>query len=263
MMRDLTRVEIGELLGVEDHTRTPGGDTVADRKPGHQRLGAFFQREETDRGCALTRLDGLRPSLHDEELAGLSVLRPLDVHRCVGGVDLRVVPLDRDGPPRELEDLVRRERESLPLFLRNGLTPDLLVTDHVIDEAYLFRADLGPNDRTMPELERRLVHVDLIRSDAALNDALAEPPARGHEDDPTMAGVRIERKDDACARQIGTHHLLYSDREGDLPRPPDVAAVERDVATELDQAIAFAEAGTLEDVQDLATDVLSPQEVSA
>ena len=39
----------------------------------------------------------------------------------------------------------------------------------------------------------------------------------------------------------------------------DLPAIEREVAAELEEATAFAEAGTLENVRDLAKDVLSPQ----
>ena len=56
--------------------------------------------------------------------------------------------------------------------------------------------------------------------------------------------------------------LLRGSADGVLTED-DLAAIEREVATELDEAIAFAEAGTLEDVADLAKDVLSPQAVSA
>ena len=62
---------------------------------------------------------------------------------------------------------------------------------------------------------------------------------------------------EACERLQELLHALIGERDGDLL----VAALERDVAREVEEAVAFAEAGTLEPVESLLRDVTTPKEM--
>lgn len=50
----------------------------------------------------------------------------------------------------------------------------------------------------------------------ALHDIFAKTVGGVDEHDVAKSGLGIEREDDATAREVGAHHLLYADAEGDL-----------------------------------------------
>src|SRR5690606_4348851 len=65
-----------------DHLGHAGADALADGTALAQDLAPTLQVVALDGGGAGTRLHRLGPGLHDEQLTGDAVLRPLDVHRA-------------------------------------------------------------------------------------------------------------------------------------------------------------------------------------
>ncbi len=67
----------------------------------------------------------------------------------------------------------------------------------------------------MAGLERRLVHVELVRVDRTLDDVLAEAVRAGDEGHVAEAGLGVEREEHAGAGEVRADHLHHADRQGD------------------------------------------------
>src|SRR6185437_1141480 len=65
-----------------DHAGFAGADLLADRAAFGQHLAFLAEVEALQLGRVRTRLHRFRARLHDVDLAGVAVLRPLDVHRA-------------------------------------------------------------------------------------------------------------------------------------------------------------------------------------
>src|SRR6185436_9376057 len=100
------------LLGIANHARAAGAYALADAAARDQRARALAQRVAANR-AARAALHGFRARLKNEDLAGLAVLAPLDVHRTA------VVFLDRQRLTRERQDLLVRQREASALGFGN------------------------------------------------------------------------------------------------------------------------------------------------
>ena len=70
-------------------------------------------------------------------------------------------------------------------------------------------------DRVVAGAQRRLVDVELVRIDRALDHGLAEAPRCGDEHDVTEAGVGVEREHDAARAEVAAHHVLDAGGERD------------------------------------------------
>jgi hypothetical protein len=64
--------------------------------------------------------------------------------------------------------------------------------------------------------KRRLVDVEFVGIDGALDDVFAQSVDARDEDDITKAGLRIQRECDAAGGAVGSDHLHHADRKGDL-----------------------------------------------
>ena len=82
-----------------------------------------------------------------------------------------------------------------------------------IDHALLLGTDLAAQDGVFAGPERRLVDVELIRIDRALDDHLAETIAAGDKHRITEPGFGIEGEQDAGGTDIRAHHELHARRQ--------------------------------------------------
>ncbi len=153
----------------------------------------------------------LRARLEHEELPGLAVLPPLDVHRRIGAPLARVVFFDLQRPAGELQHVLVGDG-GLPAQLgrhRRQRRPALAV-DHPLLLAPDGLPDQGPE--TLPQ--RVLVHIELVRHHLALDDGLAQPVARGNQHHAAVAGLGVQREEDPRCRAVAAHHLLHAHAEG-------------------------------------------------
>ena len=160
-------------------------------------------------------LHRLGPRLQDVELAVDAVLAPLDVHRPA------VVLLDDERVAGELGDVVVGEREAVALLGGGVERGDELAAGGAIlgrgeRHADQLRAEVPADDRLLAVPERRLVDVELVGIDGALDDRLAEPVARGDEDDVGKAALGVDREHHAGGADVAAHHALDACREGDV-----------------------------------------------
>ena len=80
----------------------------------------------------------------------------------------------------------------------------------------MLAAERAAQDRAVTLAEGRLVDVELVRIDLALDDVLAKAPGAGDENHVAEPGFGIEREDDAARGEIGADHLHDADRQRHL-----------------------------------------------
>ena len=85
-----------------------------------------------------------------------------------------------------------------------------------VDHPHLLATQRPAQNGAVSEAKRRLVDVEFIGIDRALDDVFAKPVDTGDEDDVTKAGFRIQRECNAAGGAVGPHHLHHADRKGDL-----------------------------------------------
>ena len=88
--------ERAQIGGAGDDADDAGADLLADRLAAHQHVAAALQRVSFVEPGFAPRGHGLRPRLHDVQLAVVGVLRPFDVHRHGMAGELRIMLLDAD-----------------------------------------------------------------------------------------------------------------------------------------------------------------------
>ena len=85
-----------------------------------------------------------------------------------------------------------------------------------VDHANLLATEPPPQDAAKSLLQGRLVNVELVRIDLALDDGFAEAVTARDENHIAKPGFGIEREDDATGADIRTDHFHHGDGEGDL-----------------------------------------------
>ena len=85
-----------------------------------------------------------------------------------------------------------------------------------VNHANLLATEPPPQDAAKSLLQGRLVNVELVRIDLALDDGFAEAVTARDENHIAKSGFGIEREDDATGANIRTNHLHHGDGEGDL-----------------------------------------------
>jgi hypothetical protein len=205
---------VDELLDVGralDDARRSGGDRVADRRTGDEQVAAAGQPMHRELGRAASRLHGLGPGLHDEQLARDAVLGPLHVHRAP------VVPFDGDRPTREGENILIAQYQARALgggrLLDAGAHRSAGAEHHL---GRLLTDGLLDDRRQGGVVEERLEDDVLVGVDDALHDRLAEAPRRADHHDIRKAAVGVDREHHAGAAGIRAHHALHADRERDI-----------------------------------------------
>ena len=203
--------ELVDVLGALDDAHAAGDDGLADRQAGDQFSALFGDVVPLERARCTARLHGFGPSLDDEHVAGLAVLRPFHVHRAA------VVLLDGAGPAGEGEDLGVGEDVGGAFGLGGRHVEGRAVLARPVDHLDRLLAALLLDDRRQRGVgEQRLEHLVFVGIDGALHDVLAEAEGGVDEDDLVEAGLGVEGEHDAGAAEVGAHHVLDADRQGDL-----------------------------------------------
>ena len=200
----VARLDLVHFLRVGDDADRADADFLANGTAGGQHLGELLEPELLDLAGAGLRLHGFRARLQDIELAVDAVPAPLDVHRpaVVGLDDHRVAGqlhdlgvVDREAVAQRFLDILGDRRAAGGLFGGEGHA------DHL-------RAEVAAHDGMLAGSQHRLVHVELVGVDRALDDGFAEAVAGGDEDRVAEAGFGIEREHHAGGALVGTHHAL-------------------------------------------------------
>ena len=156
-----------------------------------------------------TRTHGFRARLHNEQLAGMTVFRPFDIHRTT------VVLLDLHRLLGQFLHFFVSQGENVALFLRHIFDRYLLTVflGRRVDHADFFRTHGATNDSRTVSRQRRFMHVEFIRVNGPLHDHLAQAPCRGDKHHLIETGFGIDGEHDAGRREVRTHHPLHTRRE--------------------------------------------------
>jgi len=159
-------------------------------------------------------LHGFGARLQDVELAVAAVAAPFDVHRAA------VVLLDHQRVFGQLDGVGVAERIAVALLGRRVLGLHQLALCRTVarreHHALQLRAEPASDDRLLACAQHRLVHVELVGVDAALNHHLPEAVARGDEHHLIEARFGVDREHHAGAPEVGAHHALHAGRQGDV-----------------------------------------------
>ena len=85
-----------------------------------------------------------------------------------------------------------------------------------VDHLDLLGAERAAQHAARCPPEGRLVDVELVRIDRALDDVLAQAPGAGDEHRVAKAGLGVDREHHPGAGEVGADHLLHADRERHL-----------------------------------------------
>ncbi len=209
--QNIAVLDLVHLLDRGNVAHAARAHTLADR-------AAFDQHIMTGRIQLITLerrgvgFHGFGPGLQDEELAGLAVLAPFDIHRPA------VVALDDQGLGGERFGIGVGERE-----------PRLIGGVHVHELGGLAMAAIGgidhldglaaldpTQDRRAPGIDIVLVDIELVGIDRALNHGLAQAPGAGDEDHLVETGFGIDGEHHTAGAGVGAHHALDAGRQGHL-----------------------------------------------
>ena len=194
-----------------DDLGSSGADLLADAAAGANHIGLALQRKALD-GPAAAALYCFGSCLQDVQLVIAAVFAPLDIHRAA------IVLFDRNGHAREFDDVfvAQRKRMAVSLVDIHGFyrpARGRVVAEYHLDR---FAAEVLPQDRVIAVFQRRLVNVELVGIDGALDDRFAEAVGRGDEYRVAEPGFGIQSKDDAGRTEVAADHHLHAGRQGDL-----------------------------------------------
>jgi hypothetical protein len=157
-------------------------------------------------------LHRLGPGLQDVELAVLTVLAPLDVHRAA------VVLLDDQRVLGQLGHVGIVQRIAVAQFRRVVHGAHQLAGGQALVRGREFHADqlgsqVAADDGLLAGLQARLVHIELIGIDGALHHRLAQAVAGGDEDHVFEAALGVDGEHHAGRTDIAAHHALHAGRQ--------------------------------------------------
>ena len=134
------------------------------------------------------RTHGFWTRLNNEQLAGMTVFRPFDVHWTT------VVLLDLYRLLRQFLHFFVSQGENVTLFLRDIFNGHLLTVflGRRVNHADFFRTHCATDDRRTVSRQGRFVHVEFIRVNGALHDHFAQTPGRRNKDDLVETGFGID-----------------------------------------------------------------------
>ena len=205
------------LVGRVESTHDPRGGAGADRQALEQHRPVTGDVVRRQGGTAAAGLHRLGPGLHDEQIAGHAVLRPLDVHRTP------VVVLDDDRPPCQGQQVGVVEHQPISLVLggvdrRRGTGLVVVAADSVVIDDLETLAPERPLDDGGRRLvvEERLEHPIAVGVDHARHDGLAQPPGGVDQHVVGKAALRVDGEDHPGRTGVGPDHLLDADRQCDV-----------------------------------------------
>jgi hypothetical protein len=207
---DIARLDLIHVVGAMHHPGRAGADAMADTAAGGQdgALGAQVVALQDIAGAAL---DGLGTGLDHIEETIQPVLRPLDVHGPA------IVVLDQDRLLGQFHDLGVGDGEAQTIRLRHLLGEDLLgATGLGIDHAQSLAAHIAAQHGGPARGQGRLVDIELVGIDGALDHHFAQAIAGGDKDGVAETRFRVQGKHDAGGGEVAAHHALDAGGEGDV-----------------------------------------------
>ena len=198
-------------VGVIDPFRDARGDPVADRSALGDYLASALEHIGFQRRCAVLGGHRLGAGLDDVELSVQTVLGPLHVHRPP------VVRLDGARVAGQLQDVLIGDAEPSTVGLWCG-DVSRRVLRLTLDEDHLHRlvADEAAQHGAVAGEIGRLVDVELVGVDGALNHILAKAVVARHEDGVAKPRLGVDGEHHTGRSDIGAHHLHHADRQGHL-----------------------------------------------
>ena len=150
--QNLALLELADELRALDDAHRARGNLLADAASGDEHRPAMLEFVNLDHVHVALRLHSFRPGLEDEQFAGVSVLRPFDVHRRRVPFLGRVVVFDDAGPAGELQDFLVGDRELRAVAGRDRNVLHHLSAADVINEFEFLCANDLLKDRFEPGL---------------------------------------------------------------------------------------------------------------
>ena len=124
--------------------------------------------------------------------------------------------LDHARPAGQREDLVVSDGEPVSIAWRDRHVFDHSFAADVVDELEFLVANRLLKNRTTAVLQRRFENIILVGIDRTLNDVLAESVSCVDQHRVAKTRFGVDREHDARRPEIGAHHALHANREGDL-----------------------------------------------
>ncbi len=191
------------LIHLADGRDDPGRactDLVADGTPFDQHLAGLLESKTLQGVGLLAAAHGFRARLDDVELAILTILGPLDIHRAA------VVLLDDEGLSGQIHHLFVGDAETAALCIHGIDDLHLTAVTGIVGVGHLDKLGaqgLAHHGGT-PALEGRLVHIELVRVDGPCTTISPRPWA------PVMKTTSL--KPDSVSRVNMTPEAARSER---------------------------------------------------
>ena len=203
--------EVRQTPEVVHPFRHARGDLLTDRPALGQYLASALEHIGLQRRRAALGGHRLRAGLDDVELPVETVFGPLHVHRSL------VVLLDGACIAGQLENVLIGEAEASTVGLRRRDVAGRVLR-LTLDEDHLHRLvpDQAAQHGAVAGQVSRLVDVELIGVDGALNHVLAKAVGACHEDDVVEARLGVDGEHHTRRGKVGAHHLHHADRQRDL-----------------------------------------------
>ncbi len=202
-----------DLLDSFDYPHRPLRDLVPDTTPLHQYSPPFLEVVGFQLVAFLHRLHGFRTRLHDEKVAGKTILSPFHVHRARNSPLGAVMIFDNTSPAGEGQDVIVRHGELAPLSQRHREILHHLATADIVDQLEFFRPEDFLQDGAMASLQRRLEDIVLIGIHRPLHDVFTQSVSRINQHGITKSSFGVDGEHHARGRQVRTYHPLHADRE--------------------------------------------------
>ena len=170
-------------MGTGNDPDFAGGDLLADRAARREHWAGAFQRIDLESIWRASRGGRFRSSLDDIEPAVLAVLGPFNVHWGRASGQLGIVVLDADCITGELEDFCVGEAKAFACRVGGWNVSGRGVLPFCINQLHLLPAERATQYGTVALAKGRLVHIELVGIDPALDDIFAESPDTCEEDD--------------------------------------------------------------------------------
>ena len=215
--QNLARFERCEVTRCRNAPRAPGGDLFTYRAAGDDNGRTPLESIGlVDIGRTL-RGNRLGTRLNNIDLAVGAILCPFDIHWHGNTGVFRIVLLDPHGNFGKAQHLRIGNAEPLPFGAGHVANAGRAAAAALaVSHAYLLAAESTAQDTAKPLFQGRLVNVELVRIDTALDDGFAETVTTRDENHIAKSRFGIEREGDATGREIRADHLHHSDGEGDL-----------------------------------------------
>ena len=215
--QNLAWLEGGEVSRRGNPARASRCDLFPYRAAGNDRGSAFLEIVGLVDVRRTLRGNRLGSRLNDVELAVGAVLGPFDIHGHGSPGVFRIVLFDVHGNVRKAQHFRIGNAKPLPLGAWHRSNERRAAAAALaVNHANLLATEPPPQDAAKSLLQGRLVNVELVRIDLALDDGFAEAVTARDEDHIAKSGFGIEREDDATGADIRADHPHHGNREGDL-----------------------------------------------